>query len=259
MTDRTVKSIYFVMLLLGAGCLLFSIPSAILSDCNQYQICDRTLHGTRESVSYVSFDGSDDTIYLGITEDEYKGSMYRVGFRKAITSFNNVPDEFIGPDRAVMVIGDHLMEKYPDDYLRVNAARCLVQRGIDYTHDCDLYGVDEFWARPTETLYHLRGDCEDLTVLFCSICDYMGVSTVIFDNDDHECAGVKVEAYGAYRMCDGEKYYACELTSHSLIGYGRIDGMKMYQNESSFMYYVFSTHISGTQKLCAAVDRWGLF
>lgn len=36
---------------------------------------------------------------------------------------------------------------------------------VKYTLDKDLYGVDDYWATPAETLAKKRGDCEDYAIL----------------------------------------------------------------------------------------------
>ena len=245
-----------MMFFVGFAYFTFSFTCALLVDCNQYSICSNTLHGTTtESISYWTEEGYWDSIEIQITEEEYKESMYRMGLRFENDIFNMVPDEMVQPDRVVRVIGDHIMERYDDDYSRADAARRLVQDVIRYSYDNELYGVSDYCARPTETLYHLKGDCEDVTILFCSICEYMGIKTIFMDCSDHIFAGVKVDGCdGNYCVYSGERYYTCELTKWSSIGNAEIDDAIPYSDEPSYLYYFYSLYVSGAYRLISIFD-----
>lgn len=64
---------------------------------------------------------------------------------------------------------------------------------IDYRTDNELYGCSEYWAVPSETLYYMKGDCEDLAILFCSMAVAMGLDAVLLDYPEHTAAGVYID------------------------------------------------------------------
>lgn len=246
------------MFIIAFANILFSAVLLIFVDCNQYAICDKTLHGTTAQIEYKMLNGTVDVVEVDITEEEYRDSMHRFGMRHGVEHFNIIPNELIGPDRAVIIIGDRLMELYSDDYSRANAAQRFIQTGIPYCSDPVLYGVEDFWARPTETLYNVGGDCEDLAILFCSICNYMGISTIILESDDHEGAAVKVECDGYYYVFNGERYFTTELTIPfpSNIGQYRPHRMDMYASEPTYIYYLYSLYMYYGQKAQVLVQNF---
>lgn len=71
---------------------------------------------------------------------------------------------------------------------------------IDYMDDKTLYGVADYWALPCETLYYMKGDCEDFAILFCSIAVACGLDVCLLDYDGHMSAGVTLN--GTLYFCD---------------------------------------------------------
>ena len=65
------------------------------------------------------------------------------------------------------------------------------QRGWDY----GIYGTDEYWAVPLETLYHLRGDCEDSSALLCALYIEAGCDAAMGGKGGHVFAGVSFEGF----------------------------------------------------------------
>lgn len=105
------------------------------------------------------------------------------------------PVSLVDPgDAWVQKVAGHIFASVGDcsDLLKAEAALSFVQRTIRYTSDEKLYGCTEFWAAPVETLYLHRGDCEDTSVLFCSIVSTMGLDCVLLDYNGHVAAGVSV-------------------------------------------------------------------
>lgn len=49
--------------------------------------------------------------------------------------------------------------------------------GISYRNDADIYGVEDYWARPAETIALRAGDCEDQAILGAWLLWTQGVST----------------------------------------------------------------------------------
>lgn len=156
------------------------------------------------------------TLRMEIPEDVFEHSMHRNVFRTG-TVFNHSPSSFVLPDdEFIQIIAQHIdteTEGLPDN-VRAKAALWFVQCAISYAHDSDLYGTENFWAFPVETLYLHRGDCEDTSVLLASILEAMGFATVLLDYPGHMAVGVELDPQEgfAYALDDGT-YSFCETTS----------------------------------------------
>jgi len=158
----------------------------------------------------------EETIILDISEEEFLDSMDRDVLRQG-TMGVPAPVSLLDPaDRYVRQIADHILDAtrdYSEDR-RIDAALNFVQTSIRYTCDDIMYGTDDFWAAPLETLYLHRGDCEDTTVLLCSIYLAMGYDSVILNFPGHEAVGVYWKGPDEYLFCettyDGPKYAGYE-------------------------------------------------
>ena len=150
-----------------------------------------------------------ESIVLDISEEEFMDSISR-GILRFGTAGIHAPVRLIDPeDRYVMQVADHIIsvtEGYTEDR-RIDAALNFVQTSIRYTDDFLMYGTDDFWASPLETLYLHRGDCEDTSVLLCSIYLAMGYDAVLLDFPGHEAVGVFWK--------DTDEYLFCETTYNS--------------------------------------------
>lgn len=243
------------MILVGVCELLFCGICAFSTETNQYMICEDTLHGKTGYITFSTPYFTEDSIYLGITEEEYRDSMCRIGMRQGYV-FNDIPYELMSEDRCVRLIGDYIMARYNADYMRATAALFLIQTGITYESDEVLYGTHEFWSRPTETLYHLKGDCEDSAILMCAICHYMGIKAILLDGDSHISAGVCVNAVGNSYEYKGDMYYACGTTFSEphMIGYTAMEQGELWVEEhgSRYLYYLYSFH----KQMGERVESW---
>lgn len=148
-----------------------------------------------------------ETLVLEIPSDVFEESMSRNILRMA-SVFASAPVNLIDPsDPYVQAVADHIVEVTDGctEKERATAALCFVLTAIRYTSDEYLYGTEEFWASPVETLYLHRGDCEDTTVLLCSIYGAMGIRSVLLDYPGHEAAGVILgddNALDDYLICE---------------------------------------------------------
>ena len=130
-------------------------------------------------------------------------------------------------DRAVKEIAMHVSEITSGlpDWKRVQTALNLVQTGIHYAADSELYGTEEFWARPSEVLYLKHGDCEDTSALFCSIVLAMGLDAVLVDLPGHMAVGVCLGSVPdappeASFQHGGKTWWYCETASNEPVGIG---------------------------------------
>ena len=227
------------------SCVVFMcVLASCMMDSNPYIAYDNTADGNREYINFISSYTESDRVYIHITEDEYRASMLEVGIRCGMT-FKEVPDTFVREERAVKVIADYLMDKYPTDYERARGASMLCQSAIRYCSDQELYGYSEYWARPTETLYNMAGDCEDTAILFCSLCKCMGIKTVLLYSDNHVASAVCVPCWGIpYCEVDGEDYYfvITSVSGDSIYSIGEDEerDMRIYDGGNTFMYNFYS-------------------
>ena len=82
----------------------------------------------------------------------------------------------------------------------------FVQCGISYPQsvydgderrgeDMSLYGSDEYWASPLETLNLVSGDCEDTSVLLCALYLAAGYDAAVGGKNGHVFAGVGIDGF----------------------------------------------------------------
>ena len=95
-----------------------------------------------------------------------------------------------------------------------------VASNISYVSDSEVHGWGDYWQTPYETLRLGTGDCEDMAVLFASICGALGIGTVIVSETSHVSAGVLVDVRGgdATVSYGGCTYVAVETTSGARLG-----------------------------------------
>ena len=106
----------------------------------------------------------------------------------------------------------------------------------DMSADRYLYGYNEYFAYPLETIFHGMGDCEDTSILASALFTACGFKSAVAIVPSHAFAGVALEEYSvgshssAYEVLsqtiDGLTYYACETTTdHPLsVGLSSISG-----------------------------------
>ena len=92
---------------------------------------------------------------------------------------------------------------------------------IDYALDERTYGTDEYWATPAETLYAGRGDCEDHSALFVTLCRCLGLDAVLAVSEGHVQAGIRLDGDGV--VVDGYSIVECCYCDHTryLYAYAR--------------------------------------
>lgn len=151
-------------------------------------------------------------LVLDIPADELRKSLEEFRMRHS-TLLAPSPVALVDPsDKYVRIIAEYLERFSATDYEKAQNALWFVQSSMTYISDDDLYGRSEFWARPLETLYSHGGDCEDTSVLLCSIMLAMGLDAVLLNWDSHVAVGVCTDADGIFFEDGGKKYYMCETT-----------------------------------------------
>ncbi len=156
------------------------------------------------------------TLAMDVPEDAYR-SAGPEGAARGPVPFVTAPASLVDPDDPyVRKVADHVLsetEGYPDDARKLAALR-FVGGAIEYVPDADLYGCEDFWAAPAQTLYLHAGDCEDSSALLCSVLLAMGYDALLLHFPGHVAVGVEsdAEAEGAWEH-GGKRYVLCESTT----------------------------------------------
>lgn len=168
--------------------------------------------------------GQNQELTLNLTKDDYEHSMNRSVMRCGTIMVPSA-NLMIEPDNEyVKSIGKQILEmtEGKSDREKATVALRFVQEEISYLSDEQLYGCTEFWAYPTETLYLHKGDCEDKSILLCSILLSMGYDSVLLDYPGHIAVGVR---FGGDNALPEGSYFYCETTIPSDIGQGASNDM----------------------------------
>lgn len=80
--------------------------------------------------------------------------------------------------------------------------------------DMYLYGVDEYWAYPMETLFFNQGDCEDTSFLMCAIYSAAGYDSAIATIPRHMLVGVELESFDQRMFLQGVMFMAKRIPGH---------------------------------------------
>jgi transglutaminase-like putative cysteine protease len=79
----------------------------------------------------------------------------------------------------------------------------FVQNGIRYpsrigsngSTDYEVWGSNEYWSLPLETLYYCIGDCEDSSALACALLKSAGYQVAMVGVSGHVVAGVSLDSF----------------------------------------------------------------
>lgn len=207
---RNILAIPIILILCFASfgvSLAFTGPT---SSDKASEIAENTYHSSRYYWKCPHDEGEDtyEFLEMEVPQSAFESSMEQNIFRSP-TVFDNSAIHFVRPDdKYVQTVVEHIESKTEGEsiHTRATAALWFVQSTISYKDDQNLYGTSEFWAFPVETLFLRHGDCEDTTILLCSIYQAMGIDCALLDYSNHEAVGVD--------LGDGH-YHFCETTSSS--------------------------------------------
>ena len=131
-------------------------------------------------------------------------------------------DYIIIEDPTIETIADNIKKitsGYTSDIDKVQCALDFVSFTVDYRYDEENYGTDEYFATAYEILYIRSGDCEDTSILFVSIAEYMGYDVYMIPMIVHMGGGVVIPGLeGNFDGYPGLMF--CETTDDPVI-YGR--------------------------------------
>ena len=105
-------------------------------------------------------------------------------------AFGQNPTRFLEPDcpyvQALASMADTSQRPYDVALSVLN----MIRVGVTYTRDTVQYGLDDYVAYPCETIYSGRGDCEDTSILYCSVMMALGYEPVLVKVPGHVLVGV---------------------------------------------------------------------
>jgi hypothetical protein len=123
--------------------------------------------------------------------------------------------------------------------------------------DAFLYGQDEYFAYPVETIFQGQGDCEDTAILVAAILHVAGYDTAILILPEHAMAGVALEGYSPptynpllyevlSKEVDGKMFYGGEttITTYRAFGLSPAKGF----GDVAFSYYLNEGNNKGLYK-----------
>ncbi len=154
-------------------------------------------------------------------------------------------ERYVMPDDpAVRQVADAL-EAYGErwDYSErrlAEVAKRWVTTNIHYTLDSEVHGCDDYWQTPYQTLRLGTGDCEDMAILYLSICEALGFETVLVSETNHISVGVLVEPMESdYTVSFGGKVYVAAETSMSgPLGGSEPDVLAVYPTHAGLAVYL---------------------
>lgn len=157
------------------------------------------------------------------------------GWPKLPWLYTPMLERYVMPDDpAVRQVADALRE-YADEWgfserRLADKAKDWVYRNISYVQDSEAHGLPDYWQTPYQTLRLGTGDCEDLAVLYVSICEALGFETVLVSEPDHVSAGVLLDAddWDCTVSFGGKEYLTAEATTSSNLGDSKPDVLMVY-------------------------------
>lgn len=122
-----------------------------------------------------------------------------------------------------------------DYYHYASYLLAFVQQTVTYVSDKELYGVNEYWAFPAETIMRGQGDCEDTSFLCASLFKAAGFETVVGILPGHAMAGVYLPGLHLPEdVAEHEPYSPILMDSDNYLIYEDIGSKRYYGCESTY-------------------------
>ena len=216
-----------------------------------------TLYGTVEDTFEWRYGGALHSVSVSYEYSEYEDASDNIVFQTYGSPEARI-DRLTAPSDTVSQLESSLRS----EYLRVNGADApvdgqdyadfilaFVQVCFAYELDYDVYGYEEYWAFPIETLYLRCGDCEDTAILCAALYDAAGFDAGVFLVPGHAFTAISLESYVeppywgqsvAYHIftysCDGREYLGCETTFDEQVPVGVISRDYTVSEDGTFLY-----------------------
>lgn len=198
--------------------------------------------------------------------NDYHKSRYR---------FEDLP-RFVAVDDTVRSIADQLGSEYTriggdvsDRQGYADFIASFVQKTVKYPpsvsgkgEDYSVWGSDEYWCMPSETLYHMIGDCDDKSALLCALYSAAGYEVAMGGHTGHVFAGVVID--GFEERSDEE---LPPIYSERSLSYGKgilaVDGKEVTYGDTT--YYAVETikgqtpvgYLGGGTSHLDQMTKWG--
>ena len=161
----------------------------------------------------VSYHLSLDLLYSDVYRYGYHHD-YMNGYRGSLEDAGYIDTYHTVSDRTLTELVGSLRDMSPDREGAGFASFVLsFVQAIPYFHDSDVFGTEDYWLYPLETLWYGGGDCEDTTILYGTLMSIAGydVGFVLFA--DHAMTALAVDGSGWSVSIDGGEYLLCETTN----------------------------------------------
>ncbi len=139
-------------------------------------------------------------------------------------------EKIVVDDAELRKLGEGVVESYPDREGQVNAIyRYIVE---EFTYIADPEGAESIQS-PFETLQFEGGDCEDLTILACSLLENMGIRTFLVLTENHAYAlvsGINSDNLWGYINKSLQQQFVEDYDMVSSID-------EVFQLEAGYVYY----------------------
>ena len=216
-----------------------------------------TLYGTVTDTFEWRYDGTLHSVSVSYEYSEYEAASDTIVFQTSGSPEARI-DRLTAPSDTVSQLESGLRS----EYLRVHGADApvdgqdyadfilaFVQVCFDYELDSDLYGYEEYWAFPIETLYLRCGDCEDTAILCAALYDAAGFDAGVFLVPGHAFTAISLDSYDeppywgqsvgfhifTYSY-DGRTYFGCETTFDEHVPVGVISRDYTVTEDGTFLY-----------------------
>ncbi|MGN0098065.1 MAG: hypothetical protein ACI38Y_01910 [Candidatus Methanomethylophilaceae archaeon] len=127
-------------------------------------------------------------------------------------------------------------------------------RSFDYY----VWGSDEYWCVPLETLYHGIGDCEDTSALLCALYIAAGFEAAMGGHSGHVFAGVVIDDFQERVLVDYSYYklsYAYGITG--FIGKDPVFGDTLYRSVETIRGQLPVGYLAGGNGNLDKMTFWG--
>ena len=163
---------YFVYNLGGANAsdvhVTLTVNDVVIEDFVLPLLVSDEYYRDEFSVS-VRFDESKQVMLTAFCENSSDNATIQMRVTLDRASFNSQSGKlYITPDDPLVlqILANITTNPLIPDWIEI---RDWVAYNIDYTVDSEVHGVREFWQFPNETLTLRTGDCEDFSILLCSL------------------------------------------------------------------------------------------
>lgn len=116
-------------------------------------------------------------------------------------------------EKSLQQAWDALDQSALSELERLNRLLGLVQHGVTYQLDNDLFGIEEYYQLPGELLLNGAGDCEDRSILFARLGrQLLNREIVGVRYPGHVATAVQLEAPGISYVLDNQRYLVADPT-----------------------------------------------